>query len=100
MFRQPSAVQHAVERPFEAHQADGRSRLVDLLKQTTIRASKDDLITLTKCFRKVHVRLSASALYKTYPGWLNISAILLQYQPIMAVNPEYLRPLQPTTKRR
>ncbi|CAL8471722.1 g11264 [Coccomyxa elongata] len=46
---------HAVERPFEAHQADGRSRLVDLLKQTTIRASKDDLITLTKCFRKVTV---------------------------------------------
>ena len=46
-------MQEAVQRPFEAHQIDGRVRLVDLLRHTTIRASKDDLITMTKCFRKV-----------------------------------------------
>ncbi len=58
-----SVSQDAVQRPFEAHQAAGRLRLVDLLKHTTIRASKDDLITLTKCFRKVQLPSHAFALH-------------------------------------
>jgi hypothetical protein len=63
-------VQDAVQRPFEAHQIDGRMRLVDLLRHTTIRASKDDLITMTKCFRKVCLHLEPGGTNKGWPSYI------------------------------
>ena len=63
-------VQDAVQRPFEAHQIDGRMRLVDLLRHTTIRASKDDLITMTKCFRKVCLHLQSGGINNGWPSYI------------------------------
>jgi SNF2 family DNA or RNA helicase len=42
-----------VQKPFEAHEEEGRFRLLELLKRTMISARKSDLKNIPKCLRKV-----------------------------------------------
>jgi hypothetical protein len=54
-------LQEAVQKPFEAGQAEGRERLMVLLRHVMMRASKEDLLTMVKCIRKVRTSLIANA---------------------------------------
>lgn len=42
-----------IQKPFEAHEEEGRFRLLELLKRTMISARKSDLKSIPKCLRKV-----------------------------------------------
>ncbi len=46
-------MQVAVQKPFEAHLPEARDRLMQLLRHTAIRASKDDLETMVRRIHKV-----------------------------------------------
>ena len=45
--------QEAVQRPFEAGQAEGRARLMALLRRTMIRASKSAITSIPPCTKTV-----------------------------------------------
>ena len=42
-----------MQRPFEAHLPEGRERLMQILRHTAIRASKEDLQTMVRRTHKV-----------------------------------------------
>ena len=46
-------MQVAVQKPFEAQLPEARERLMQLLRHTAIRASKDDLEIMVRCTHKV-----------------------------------------------
>ena len=55
LLERASALQVAVQRPFEAQLPEARERLMQLLRHTTIRASKDDLEIMVRRTHKVGV---------------------------------------------